>query len=92
MKKFIKHVSCELGDHLLDYLILITAGVFFIVFLQSFSSNRILMFVTLTAFCSFYIIWGITHHAKSQTLHLKNMIEYILIAFTILFIVRLILL
>jgi hypothetical protein len=51
-----------------------------------------LMFVTLTAFCSFYIIWGITHHAKSQTLHLKNMIEYILIAFTILFIVRLILL
>lgn len=62
------------------------------IFLQTFSANRILMFITLVGFSSFYILWGITHHAKNQTLHLKNMLEYILIAFTILFIVKLIML
>jgi hypothetical protein len=39
-------------------------------------------------FASFYIVWGIYHHIIEDTLHLKTVIEYILIAFTIVFFLK----
>ncbi len=92
MKKFINHFKKEVKEHSLDYLFLTTGAVFFIIFLNAFSNERMLMFITIIAFSSFYIIWGIFHHSKSKTLHLKNMLEYILIAFLIIFIIKIILL
>lgn len=82
----------ELKKHALDYLLLITAGVFFIISLNVFRGERLLEFIMLLAFASFYIIWGIYHHIIENTLHLKSVLEYILIAFTIVFLLKIIIL
>lgn len=92
MKKTITLLKKELKEHSLDYLFLATGAVFFMIFLNAFSTERMLMFVIIIAFAFFYILWGIFHHTKSQTLHLKNVLEYILIAFLIIFIIKTILL
>jgi len=92
MKKLIYYIKKELKSHLSDYLFLVTGAIFFIIFINVFSSERMLMFIAIVTFSSFYIIWGIFHHAKNKTLHLKNVLEYILVAFLIIFIVKIILL
>ncbi len=69
---------------LLDYLVLISFSVFFLMFLKMFQGEKLVSFLVLLTFVSFYILWGIVHHMREKTLHLKNVIEYILIGFAIL--------
>ncbi|NTU46175.1 hypothetical protein HGA88_00965 [Candidatus Roizmanbacteria bacterium] len=89
MKQFI-HPSHKLEQqikkHLFDYLLLVTAGVLFLFFLQIFNGEKLLQFIIFLAFTSFYIIWGVYHHVIEDSVHLKSLVEYILIGFTILFI------
>lgn len=80
----------EIKKHSFDYLLLLTAGVFFLLAVNLFKGERLLEFIILFAFVSFYIIWGIYHHIIEETLHLKTVLEYILIAFTVLFLVKII--
>lgn len=47
-------------------------------------------FVILFSFVVFYIFWGFYHHLIENNLKLKIVIEYILIAFTILFLLKII--
>lgn len=91
MKHLIYHIKKEAKESSFDYLLLITAGIFFLVAINTFKGERLLEFITLLAFSSFYIIWGIYHHLIEDNLHLKIVIEYILIGFTILFLLKLIL-
>lgn len=84
------HIKKELKKHIFDYLLLCTAGVFFLIAINLFKGERLLEFIVLFAFVSFYIIWGIYHHIIENTLHLKTVIEYILIAFTIIFLMKII--
>lgn len=84
------HLKKEVKGHLFDYLLLLTAGVFFLMAVNIFRWERFLEFIFLTAFASFYIIWGIYHHIMEDTLHLKIVIEYILIAFTLIFMLKII--
>lgn len=86
------HLKKEVGSHLFDYLLLSTAGVFFLMALNIFKGERLMEFIFLTAFASFYIIWGIYHHIMEDTLHLKIVLEYILIAFTLIFMLKIIIL
>jgi hypothetical protein len=80
----------ELKKHLFDYLLLATAGVFFLITINLFKGERWMEFIILLAFASFYIIWGIYHHIAQESLHLKTVIEYILIAFTLVFLLKII--
>lgn len=80
----------EIKKHLFDYLLLVTAGIFFLVALNIFKGERFLEFIFLTAFAAFYILWGVYHHVIEDTLHLKIVIEYILIAFTLVFLMKII--
>jgi len=84
MDKALGLVKKELQKSLLDYLLLFTSGVFFLLFLKTFQGERFLSFVTILTFTFFYIIWGIYHHIDNKALTLKIMLEYILIGFTIL--------
>ncbi|MFH1827229.1 MAG: hypothetical protein ABH812_02210 [bacterium] len=68
----------------LDYLVLTTGGVFLMFFLQIYRGERISSFLILLSFVLFYIIWAFYHHTKEESLHIKTMIEYIFIGFTIL--------
>lgn len=91
MNDFIHHATKELKKHTYDYLILFTMGIFFITFLKLFQGERFYTFVTILIFVFSYIIWGIFHHTKTRTLHIKNVVEYILIGFTILFLLQILL-
>ena len=92
MKHIIIHLKKELYNSLFDYLLLITAGVIFLISLNLFKGERLLEFIILFIFTSFYILWGIYHHIIEDSLHLKIVVEYILIAFTIMFLLKIIIL
>ena len=91
-KSFSFHLKKELKNHLFDYLLLITAGTFFLILLSIFRGQRVVEFIVLVSFAFFYIIWGVYHHIVNKTLHLKAVVEYILIAFIIIFLLRIIIL
>jgi hypothetical protein len=86
----INYLKKEFHKHTFDYLLLCSAGVFFLLAINLFRGERLLEFIVLFAFASFYILWGIYHHIIEETLHLKTVIEYILIAFTIIFLMKII--
>jgi len=86
------HLNKEFNNHLFDYLLLITAGIFFLILLNIFRGQRVIEFVVLISFAFFYIIWGIYHHIVNETLYLKTVVEYILIAFIIIFLLKIIIL
>lgn len=88
MTHIVTYLKREVKKNLLDYLILFTAGIFFILSLNIFRGERVFQFVILLGFASFYIIWGIYHHIVEDTLHLKTVIEYILIAFVTVFFLK----
>jgi hypothetical protein len=90
MGHFLPYFKKEIKKHLFDYLLLISAGVFFVVALNIFRGERLIDFIILLAFTSFYIIWGIYHHIIDDTLHLKIVLEYVLIGFTLLFLLKMI--
>lgn len=92
MKQLIKHIHKEIDKHAFDYLLFLTAGIFFLVATHIFRGERFIEFIILLAFVSFYIIWGIYHHIIENTLHLKVVLEYILIGFTILFLIKILIL
>jgi hypothetical protein len=79
-----KAIKSELGTHYVDYLVLITATVFFLLFLKFFQGERNASYLTVLAFSAFYIIWGMVHHIRDDSVHLKNVLEYILIGFGVL--------
>lgn len=84
----LNYLKKELKKHFFDYLLLITAGVFFLISLKLFAGERLLEFIMLLFFVSFYIIWGVYHHALNKNIHLKTVLEYILIGFTIIFLLK----
>ncbi len=92
MKHFLKHLFKEIKNNLFDYLLLVTAGVFFIAALNIFKGEKLMEFIILLVFVSFYIIWGIYHHIVESGLHLKIVLEYILIGFTFIFLLKLVIL
>lgn len=92
MKHLIVHLKKEFKNNLFDYLLLITAGVLFLISLNVFKGERLLEFLILFIFISFYIIWGVYHHIIEDSLHLKTVVEYILIAFTLMFLLKIIIL
>lgn len=92
IKPFSFHLKKEFKNHLFDYILLITAGIFFLILLNIFRGQRTIEFIVLVSFAFFYIIWGVYHHIINETLHLKTVVEYILIAFIIIFLLKIIIL
>ncbi|MFA5136096.1 MAG: hypothetical protein WC489_01750 [Patescibacteria group bacterium] len=91
MKHFFTHAAREIQKNSFDYLILLSGGILFLLSLRLYQGNRMYSFVSVAAFCVLYILWGVHHHFKLRNLHLKNIVEYILIGFTFLYLVKIIL-
>lgn len=89
MKHLFRNVKKELKAHLIDYLILITGGVLFLIFLRLFEGYRTYSFIIILLFVGFYICWGQYHHTKIRQIRLSHIVEYILIGFTVLFLLLL---
>lgn len=90
MKHILQSIEKEWNHHLFDYLILATAGIFFLLGINIFKGERLTEFIILSAFTCIYIIWGIYHHIIDDTLHLKTVVEYILIGFSLLFLAKIV--
>ncbi len=84
MAKLFRLLKKELQTSSLEYLLLFTGSVLFLLLLKIFQGQRLLSFAVILSFVSLYIIWGFLHHAAERTLNLKSMIEYIFIGLTIL--------
>lgn len=91
MKHLTKTVANELRVHGFDYLVLISGGVLFMLFANTYQGSRYTAFTAALAFCILYIFWGIYHHYRLGNLHIKNVVEYILIGFTFLYLLKIIL-
>lgn len=84
MSNLITLLKKEFKSSYLDYLLLFTGSILFLLFLQLFQGQRIWSFLVILVFVSLYIFWGILHHAAEKTLNFKSVIEYIFIGLTIL--------
>jgi hypothetical protein len=78
----------DVKHHVFEYLLLLTSGVFFLVFLSIFKGDHTKQFIVVSLFVMYYIFWGIIHHARDQSLHLKVVLEYIFIGAIALFLLR----
>ncbi|OGK31859.1 hypothetical protein A3B02_00380 [Candidatus Roizmanbacteria bacterium RIFCSPLOWO2_01_FULL_42_14] len=79
-KRSITHkVKDDLHAHVLEYLLLFTSAMIFLLFLSLFRGQPSKQFIATSVFVLYYIVWGITHHTRDQSLHLKIVFEYILI-------------
>ncbi len=81
----------DIHEHTFQYLLLATIAVFFIVLLSLAQGDKMAQFLIILLFVVFYIVWGIIHHITDKTLHLKIVLEYILIGATALFLLQLLL-
>lgn len=91
MEQLFKVFSKELKKYAFDYLILLSSGLLFLILLKVNQGNKMYSFIIALAFCMVYILWGIYHHYKLGNLYLKNVVEYILIGFTFLYLLKIIL-
>jgi RsiW-degrading membrane proteinase PrsW (M82 family) len=82
--KFFPLVIKELKSSLLDYLLLFTGSILFLLCLKIFQGQRLMSFFIVLSFVSLYVVWGIFHHSAEKTLNLKSVIEYLFIGATIL--------
>lgn len=91
MHSLLSHLTKELKKHIFDYLLLLSSGAAFLVFISVLRGEPSLQFIAIVAFVAFYVIWGVYHHAVNRDIRLKIVVEYILIGFTILYLLKIIL-
>lgn len=90
MKKrsFLGKFEDDIKHHVLEYFLLVTSALFFLVFLSIFRGQHSRQFVVSAIFILYYVTWAIIHHARDQSLHLKIVLEYIVIGALALFVFR----
>ena len=67
------------------YLLFLSSGkIFFLMFLRFFQGDKFASYMTVLTFSSFYVVWGIGHHMRDDSVNLKNVLEYILISLGVL--------
>lgn len=91
MKEFIHFLKKEMVPHAFDYSLFAFSGIIFLMAMSAFRGQPFWETIALFVFISFYIVWGIYHHILDGSIHLKTVIEYMLIGFTIFFLIKIIL-
>lgn len=86
MPHLLNLIKKEIKSHLGEYLLLLTCGVVFLLLLGFYAGEHAAMTRIMLIFCCTYIIWGISHHAVHRSLHINNVLEYVIVGFTFYFI------
>jgi ABC-type antimicrobial peptide transport system permease subunit len=86
---FVKQLHHQWRKDRNDYIIFSVIGFIFLFLLILFQGQRFATFTIITSFVGFYIVWSIYHHVKNDNLTLKTVLEYVLLGFTILFLIKL---
>lgn len=90
MHHLTKALGKELKLHAFDYLTLISGGILFLLFVGTYQGSRYASFIAVVAFSILYIFWGMYHHYRLGNLHIKNIVEYILVGFTFIYLLKII--
>ena len=89
MKRTLRHkLQIDIQHHLLEYLLLLTSGVLYITFLSIFKAQPMKQYIVTALFVLYYVLWGIIHHTRDQSLHLKILLEYFAIGAVALVLLR----
>ena len=80
----ISKLGKELERYAIDYLVLISATVITISILSLYRGMPSAQFSMLVLYVTFYIFWGVMHHIRDKTFHMKIIMEYVLIGFSVL--------
>ncbi len=92
-KRSITHkIHEDIQHHLFEYLLLVTSGVLYTTFLSIFKAQPTKQYIVTALFVLYYVLWGIIHHTRDQSLHLKTILEYIAIGAIALILLRTLLL
>ena len=78
----------DIKHHVFEYLLLVTSAILFIVFLSIFKGQHSKQFIIAGLFILYYVIWALIHHARDQSLHLKIVLEYVVIGALAFFVFR----
>lgn len=73
------NLTSEIKHHFFEYLILAGTAIFFVILLSVFQGQQTKQYLVLMFFTLYYVMWGVIHHGRDQTLTLKIVLEYILI-------------
>lgn len=76
-RSMVHKVHADIRSHFFEYLLLVTSGVLFLTFLAIFRAQPTKQYIVTALFVFYYIVWGIIHHTRDQSLHLKIVLEYI---------------
>ncbi len=87
-KNMMTKAENDIKHHIFEYLLLITSGIFFVVFLAIFRGQHSKQFIIASLFILYYISWALIHHARDQSLHLKIVLEYLIIGALAFFVFR----
>lgn len=87
-KKFLSHLKKEIRNNFWQYLLFFIVSLFFLLSFFLAKESRSNQFLIITLFVIFYIFWGAVHHYLDHTLNLKIVVEYILIGFIVLFLLK----
>ncbi len=72
-------VTQDIHSHIAEYSLLLISSGLFVTFLAIFRAQPRKQYIVTTIFVLYYITWGIIHHIRDQSLHLKIILEYIAI-------------
>ena len=75
----LEQIISDVKTHILEYLVLLTTALFFVVLLSVFKGEHTKQFIVVILFTLYYVMWGIIHHSRNQTLNIKIVLEYIFI-------------
>ncbi len=64
----------------------------YLIALYLFYENKLSVFLLTSAYAFSYIIYGLYHHIEEKDLNLKIFLEYVLIGFTTLFLLKVLIL
>jgi hypothetical protein len=84
MQNIYIYIKKELTEHGAEYLLLVAGGMCFLAALSAFQGQQGESLLVLALFVVFYIVWGVHHHLGARTLHIKNVLEYLLVGLIIL--------
>lgn len=74
--------------NIFEYGLLGVSAAIYLAFLSLFKGRHGEQFIISVCFMAYYILWGIIHHARDQSLHLKVVLEYMLIGALAMFLLR----
>lgn len=64
--------------HIFDYLLLSFLMSLAVILILIFNGNRPFQGITIISASIIYVLWGISHHHREETLHPKVVLEYLL--------------